>query len=93
MIARYVISMSLGTTVTLALLFVMQLLIDTGREALSDSISFRFFRFRSGGTGRGHRDQTGQARPGRHPVLDLAIFTHHINKNGGVRILKYETGH
>ena len=45
MIVRYVISMSLGTTVTLALLFVMQLLIDTGREALSDSISFRLTDF------------------------------------------------
>jgi protein TonB len=45
MIARYAISMSLGTTVTFALLFVMQLLIDTGREAMTDSRNFRITDF------------------------------------------------
>jgi len=41
MIARYVISVSVGSAVTFGLLFVMQLLIATGRNALTDSENFR----------------------------------------------------
>ncbi len=65
MIVRYVISMSLGTTVTLALLFVMQLLIDTGREALSDSISFRLTDFVR--VERNEVIETRQDKPERPP--------------------------
>ncbi|NNC65295.1 MAG: energy transducer TonB [Gammaproteobacteria bacterium] len=41
MIARYAISIGLGAGVTFGLLFVMQLLIATGRGALSEATSFR----------------------------------------------------
>ena len=41
MIARYAISIGLGASVTFGLLFVMQLLIATGRGALTDSTAFR----------------------------------------------------
>ena len=42
---RYVISIGLGASVTFALLFVMQLLIATGRGALTESTSFRIVDF------------------------------------------------
>ncbi len=45
LIARYLFSIILGTTVTIALLFIMQLLIDTGREAITDSRNFRITDF------------------------------------------------
>jgi len=45
MIARYAISISAGTAVTFGLLFVMQLLIATGRAALTDSQNFRITDF------------------------------------------------
>lgn len=41
MIARYAISIALGAGVTFGLLFVMQLLIATGRGALTEATSFR----------------------------------------------------
>ncbi|MDH3419654.1 MAG: energy transducer TonB [Gammaproteobacteria bacterium] len=41
MIARYAISIGLGASVTFGLLFVMQLLIATGRGALTDATAFR----------------------------------------------------
>lgn len=41
MIARYAISIGLGASVTFGLLFVMQLLIATGRGALTEATSFR----------------------------------------------------
>ena len=41
MIARYVISVSAGAGVTFGLLFIMQLLISTGQNALTDSENFR----------------------------------------------------
>jgi len=41
MIARYAVSISLGVAVTFVLLFIMQLLIETGRGALTESKSFR----------------------------------------------------
>jgi protein TonB len=41
MIARYAISIGLGTVVTFGLLFVMQLLIATGRGALTEATTFR----------------------------------------------------
>lgn len=41
MIARYAISIGLGAGVTFGLLFVMQLLIATGRGALTEATSFR----------------------------------------------------
>jgi protein TonB len=45
MIARYAISIALGTAVTFALLFIMQLLIATGRAALTESSKFRIVDF------------------------------------------------
>ena len=45
MIARYAISIALGTAVTFGLLFVMQLLIATGRAALTESSRFRIVDF------------------------------------------------
>ena len=41
MIARYAMSVSIGTGVTFGLLFIMQLLIATGRNALTDNENFR----------------------------------------------------
>lgn len=45
MIARYVISIGVGASVTFGLLFIMQLLIATGRGALTESTSFRIVDF------------------------------------------------
>ena len=45
MIARYTFAISFGTTVTFALLFLMQLLIATGREAITSSQNFRIADF------------------------------------------------
>jgi len=45
MIARYAVSISLGTAVTFGLLFIMQLLIATGRTAITDSQNFRIADF------------------------------------------------
>ena len=45
MIARYVISISIGAAVTFSLLFLMQLLIATGRGALTEAASFRITDF------------------------------------------------
>ena len=45
LIARYVFSIILGTAVTCALLFIMQLLIGTGREAMTDGKNFRITDF------------------------------------------------
>ncbi len=45
MIARYAVSIGIGTAVTFALLFLMQLLIATGRGALSEASSFRITDF------------------------------------------------
>jgi protein TonB len=45
MIARYAISIALGTAVTFGLLFIMQLLIATGRAALTESSRFRIVDF------------------------------------------------
>jgi len=44
-IARYAFSIALGAVVTFGLLFVMQLLIATGRGALTDSTTFRIADF------------------------------------------------
>lgn len=41
MIARYAISVSVGASVTFGLLFIMQLLIATGRNAITDTQNFR----------------------------------------------------
>ena len=41
MIARYAISVSVGAGVTFGLLFIMQLLIATGRNAITDTENFR----------------------------------------------------
>jgi protein TonB len=41
MFARYAVSIGLGAAVTFGLLFIMQLLIATGRGALTDATSFR----------------------------------------------------
>jgi protein TonB len=41
MIARYAISVSIGASVTFGLLFIMQLLIATGRDAITDTQNFR----------------------------------------------------
>ena len=41
MIARYAMSVSIGTGVTFGLLFIMQLLIATGRNAITDNENFR----------------------------------------------------
>ncbi len=45
MIIRYAFSTSLGISVTFALLFIMQLLIETGRDAITDSKNFRITDF------------------------------------------------
>ena len=45
MIARYAMSVGIGTAVTFALLFLMQLLIATGRGALTEASSFRITDF------------------------------------------------
>ncbi len=45
MIARYVISIGIGAAVTFSLLFLMQLLIATGRGALTEAASFRITDF------------------------------------------------
>jgi protein TonB len=45
MIARYAVSISLGTAVTFGLLFIMQLLIATGRTALTEAQNFRIADF------------------------------------------------
>ncbi len=45
MTARYAFSIALGAVVTFGLLFLMQILIATGRGALSDSASFRITDF------------------------------------------------
>ncbi len=65
MIIRYAISMSLGTTVTFALLFIMQLLIDTGREAITDSKNFRITDFVR--VERNEVIETRQDKPERPP--------------------------
>ena len=41
MIARYAMSVSIGTAVTFGLLFIMQLPIATGRNAITDTENFR----------------------------------------------------
>ena len=41
MIARYAISVSIGASVTFGLLFIMQLLIATGRDAITETQNFR----------------------------------------------------
>ena len=41
MIARYALSISIGAAITFALLFLMQLLIATGRGALTEAATFR----------------------------------------------------
>ncbi len=45
MIARYVISIGIGAAVTFSLLFLMQLLIATGRGALTEAATFRITDF------------------------------------------------
>ncbi len=45
MIARYATSIGLGTAVTFGLLFIMQLLIATGRGALTEASTFRVIDF------------------------------------------------
>ena len=45
MTARYAFSIALGAVVTFGLLFLMQILIATGRGALSDTTSFRITDF------------------------------------------------
>ncbi len=45
MIARYAISIGIGTAVTFSLLFLMQLLIATGRGALTEAATFRITDF------------------------------------------------
>ncbi len=45
MIARYAMSVGIGTAVTFSLLFLMQLLIATGRGALTEAASFRITDF------------------------------------------------
>ena len=45
MIARYAIAISVGAGVTFALLFIMQLLIATGRGALTEARNFRIVDF------------------------------------------------
>ena len=65
MIIRYAISMSLGTTVTFALLFLMQLLIDTGLEAITDSKNFRITDFVR--VERNEVIETRQDKPERPP--------------------------
>ena len=45
MIARYATSIGLGTAVTFGLLFIMQLLIATGRVALTEASTFRVIDF------------------------------------------------
>jgi protein TonB len=57
--------MSLGTTVTFALLFIMQLLIDTGREAMTDSRNFRITDFVR--VERNEIIETRQEKPERPP--------------------------
>jgi periplasmic protein TonB len=60
MIARYAISIGLGASVTFGLLFVMQLLIATGRGALSEATAFRvtdFVRVERSETIESKRDQ------------------------------------
>lgn len=41
MIARYAVSVSVGASVTFGLLFIMQLLIATGRDAITDTQNFQ----------------------------------------------------
>lgn len=41
MIARYAVSVSVGASVTFGLLFIMQLLIATGRDAITETQNFR----------------------------------------------------
>ncbi len=60
MIARYAISIGLGASVTFGLLFVMQLLIATGRGALTEATAFRvtdFVRVERNETIESKRDQ------------------------------------
>jgi len=60
MIARYAISIGLGASVTFGLLFVMQLLIATGRGALTEATQFRvtdFVRVERSETIESKRDQ------------------------------------
>ena len=45
MIARYAISIAIGTAVTFALLFLMQILIATGQKALTEAANFRITDF------------------------------------------------
>ena len=45
MIARYATSIGIGTAVTFGLLFIMQLLIATGRGALTEGETFRITDF------------------------------------------------
>ncbi len=45
MIARYAMSVGIGTAVTFSLLFLMQLLIATGRGALTEAATFRITDF------------------------------------------------
>ena len=69
MIARYATSIGIGAAVTFGLLFLMQLLIATGRGALTEGDTFRITDFvrvernevietKSGARGRQSRDRT-----------------------------------
>ncbi len=69
MIARYALSISIGTAVTFALLFLMQLLISTGRGALTEAASFRLTDFVR--VERNEVIETKKAKPEKPPEPEV----------------------
>lgn len=69
MIARYAISASLGVAVTFGLLFLMQLLIATGRAAVTETQSFRIDDFVR--VERNEAVETRQAKPEKPPAPEV----------------------
>ncbi len=69
MIVRYALSIGIGTAVTFALLFLMQLLISTGRGALTEAASFRLTDFVR--VERNEVIETKKAKPEKPPEPEV----------------------
>ena len=69
MIARYALSLGVGSAITFALFFIMQLLIATGRGALTEASTFRVNDFVR--VERNEQIETRERRPERPPEPEL----------------------
>ena len=74
MIARYATSIGIGAAVTFGLLFIMQLLIATGRGALTEASAFRVTDFVR--VERNEIIETKQEKPEK-PMISLRVGTSH----------------